>query len=37
MSTEPILNVNFFLTNLAKEPVRDWLKSLEKINGVRLD
>jgi phage-related protein len=30
MSTEPILNVNFFLTNLAKEPVRDWLKSLEK-------
>ncbi len=30
MSAEPLLNVVFFRTNLGREPVREWLKSLEK-------
>ena len=30
MSTEPILTVNFFLTDSANEPVREWLKDMEK-------
>ncbi|MDM8562782.1 type II toxin-antitoxin system RelE/ParE family toxin [Candidatus Marithioploca araucensis] len=29
MSTEPILNVNFFLTSSGNEPVRDW-KSMNR-------
>ena len=28
MGAEPILTVSFFLTSSGKEPVRDWLKSL---------
>ncbi len=30
MNEEQILVVNFFLTKSGKEPVRDWLRSLEK-------
>lgn len=30
MSTNPILTVNFFLTESGKEPVREWLKDMEK-------
>ena len=30
MNEEPILNVVFFRTNTGREPVREWLKSLEK-------
>jgi phage-related protein len=30
MNEEQILAVSFFLTKPGKEPVRDWLKSLEK-------
>ncbi len=29
---EPILSVVFFLTELKREPVRDWLKSLDRID-----
>lgn len=29
MSTEPILNVSFFITNSDNEPVRDWLKEMD--------
>jgi phage-related protein len=28
MDTEPILEVNFFQTSTGKEPVREWLKSM---------
>ena len=30
MSTSPILTVLFFLTDSGREPVREWLKSLDK-------
>jgi phage-related protein len=30
MHTGPILVVNFFLTHSGKEPVRDWLKDLDR-------
>lgn len=30
MGTDTILSVVFFLTNTGREPVRDWLKSLDK-------
>lgn len=30
MSTEPILAVSFFLTNSNNEPVRDWLKEMDR-------
>jgi phage-related protein len=30
MSKMPILSVNFFLTSSGNEPVRDWLKDMEK-------
>jgi len=30
MSTNPILTVNFFLTESGNEPVREWLKDMEK-------
>ena len=30
MSTDAILNVVFFLTNTGREPVKDWLKNLDK-------
>jgi phage-related protein len=30
MSDKPILNVVFFRSDLGREPVRDWLKELEK-------
>lgn len=30
MNGEPILNVVFFITDAGREPVREWLKSLDK-------
>ena len=30
MSTEPILTVDFFLSDSGKQPVRDWLRDMEK-------
>ncbi len=30
MSVKPILTVNFFLTSSGKEPVRIWLKSMDR-------
>jgi phage-related protein len=30
MGTEPILTVNFFLTSSGNEPVRDWLKEMDR-------
>lgn len=30
MNAEPILNVVFFQTDTGREPVREWLKSLDK-------
>nr|CAA6799959.1 MAG: Putative integron gene cassette protein [uncultured Thiotrichaceae bacterium] len=30
MSTEPILTVSFFLTSSGNEPVRNWLKDMER-------
>lgn len=30
MSREPILAVNFFLTSSGSEPVRDWLKEMDR-------
>ena len=30
MSANPILTVNFFLTESGSEPVREWLKDMEK-------
>jgi len=30
MCTEPILTVNFFLSESGNEPVREWLKDMEK-------
>jgi phage-related protein len=32
MSNEPILSVHFFFTNNRKEPVRDWLKEMDREN-----
>jgi phage-related protein len=32
MSTKPILTVNFFLSESRNEPVREWLKGMEKEN-----
>ena len=32
MSNEPILSVHFFLTSNGKEPVRDWLKEMNREN-----
>ena len=32
MNGEPILNVVFFRTYIGREPVREWLKSLDKLD-----
>jgi len=32
MSNEPVLSVHFFLTSNGKEPVRDWLKEMDRDN-----
>ena len=32
METKPILSVYFFKSNTEREPVRDWLKELDKVD-----
>nr|VFJ67592.1 MAG: Phage-related protein [Candidatus Kentron sp. DK]VFJ68764.1 MAG: Phage-related protein [Candidatus Kentron sp. DK] len=36
MPIEPILTVNFFRTNSGREPVRDWLKDMDKEDRKRI-
>nr|VFK24371.1 MAG: Phage-related protein [Candidatus Kentron sp. MB]VFK34322.1 MAG: Phage-related protein [Candidatus Kentron sp. MB]VFK76656.1 MAG: Phage-related protein [Candidatus Kentron sp. MB] len=36
MPTKPILTVNFFLTNSGNEPVRDWLKGMDREDRKRI-
>nr|VFJ99364.1 MAG: Phage-related protein [Candidatus Kentron sp. LFY]VFJ99582.1 MAG: Phage-related protein [Candidatus Kentron sp. LFY] len=36
MPTEPILTVNFFCANSGREPVRDWLKGMDREDRKRI-